>query len=178
MPKKQVRSALLSKQEKTSAEQNEEIEVLGQESDTKAVKWVQEVEKRNQKKEDEHRAVEEETLHSSRSKLYTYPKAILGTCRRRMIEFDEFVPHGFMWIAQLAKKEKSECLEIWIRDPKDRFYCKAMQISRLPKYDLNWIDNAINKGLDSMDAINQELEEEKTNAKKVELKINGKKIYL
>lgn len=162
---------------KQIAQEVEEIETLGQESDEKAVKWVQEVEKRNMHEEDEKRAAEEWKLHDSRKRVFTYETALAQACQRRMVEYDEFVPKGFMWIARLSKKKKGG-LEIWIRDPKDKFYCKAMIISHSPKFDLNWIDNTIVMGLDQMDELERRYSEEQNNTKKFEITVDGKKVYL
>lgn len=164
---------------KNVAEEAEQIETLGQESEEKAVKWVQEVEKEREHEETEKSAEEHWILHDNKQKFFTYQNAVLTTCRRRMVEYDEFVPKGFYWIAQLRITKKLRGLEIWIRDPKDRFYCKAMKISGDPVFDLNWIDNAIQYGLNQMDELDQKYKAEEELKKKILIKgKDGKEIYL
>lgn len=121
------------------AEEQEKIETLGQDSNKKAKKWVEEEIKEQDKQEKKHQDDAMEILTDARKKIFTYKDALLKEMRREMINWLEDLPQGFTWHAMYTSKG----LVLWLRNNKGEWYAKGLKLSGEPKYDLNGIARLI-----------------------------------
>lgn len=137
---------------KEIAQEGEELEATGQESDTKAVKWIQEKQKEDDKKEDAITAVEQTILEDKKKTKFTYRDKLLQVSMRKINEFD--CPKGFKWGSYLTEKG----LIIWFQDPRKNVASVGMNITNEPKYDINWIDRRIQDTLSLMEQIEKNYE--------------------
>ena len=128
----------------------EELDVLGQENDKSAAKWVIEKGKEHVHEVDEKRAETRWKLEDAKLKVWTYNEQLLNEAVRMILLSD--VPAGYRYAAKLTKKG----MEFWIRDVEGNWYAQGMTISGLPKYDLNGLDRNIEKGLDFIDKLELE----------------------
>jgi hypothetical protein len=124
---------------KQVAEDAEKLEVLGQESDRKAAKWVQEVGKEERKKEEDRIADVMTKLDDNKAHVVTYKELLMSEMRKEMTYWDEDLPTGFQWVAQSTDKG----IVLWIRNPKHEYYAKGIKPSGDPKVDLNAIARLI-----------------------------------
>lgn len=127
----------------------EELDVLGQDSEKGAVKWVQEKGKEEEKKVDRKKAELEWKLDESRKQVLTYGDLLLRELRIIMEDWEDQKTVGYKWAA--VKDKKGICL--WIRDYTGNYYAKGIQISYIPKYDMNAIERLVVKACDFMDSM-------------------------
>ena len=139
----------MAKKKRSLSEQAEEIDAMGQDSETKAVKWVQERAKEDEKDENETIAQETWKLQDSRKKVFTYRDALVQAMVRRMLEYD--LPKGFAWKIETPQQD----IILVIGDPKGQMYARGLKPIGEPKYDLNAIDRVIWKALDAIDHLEQ-----------------------
>jgi len=133
-------------------EETEKIEVMGQESETKAVKWVQEVQKEEDKKLDDAQATAREILENSRKKRFIYHEALLKELQRQ--QRDNPIPPNFIWGATMNEQG----IILWFKDPDGNAAQVAMKPSGEPLYDLNWIERRVHDTLVIMDKIEKNRE--------------------
>ena len=113
-------------------EAKERLDVLGQESDKKAVKWVTEVGKAANKSTRVQIGVDLEHLDTSSKGSYKKYKSALGK-----ILYNKFAklrwPKGFRYGIYVTPKG----IECHIYDPFKRKFARGLQVTHNPKYDLN-----------------------------------------
>jgi hypothetical protein len=138
----------------------EELEVTGQESETKAVKWVQEKGKEERKEEVEKVELATEIAEdtSKKGQVFTYRDVIMDEVKRQMFENFDLLPYNFLWY---PVKDKKQGIVLWIRDCKGKWYARGMNISMIPKYDINCVERLVIKALDHMDDLDRKYEAEK-----------------
>ncbi len=131
----------------------EEIDAMGQESETKAVKWVQEVEKRNQ----EQISYETLTLQEDLEKKRRYDKnpyyqSLYNLAIKELSNYD--VPKGY----QVDVVWKDKGLVFGLRKIGFRWYAKGMSISGEPKYDINCVERLAIQTMLSLDELYEQHE--------------------
>ena len=124
---------------KQAGEDKEKLEAMGQESEHKAKKWVQEVGKEEDKKEKKRIDEVMTKLDASKSHVMTYKELLIEEMRKEMGYWDDDLPTGFNWLPQSTEKG----IVLWIRNPKREYYAKGIKLSGEPKYDLNAIARLI-----------------------------------
>jgi hypothetical protein len=130
-------------------EESEKVEVMGQESDTKAVKWVQEENKEVEKKEVNAQAVARQILEDQKEKEFNYRTALLKELLRQQSLYD--IPSGFKWGAKLDTKG----LVMWIKARDGNYAAVGLKISGKPMYDMNWIDRRLNDAIGLMERLDK-----------------------
>jgi len=133
-------------------ELDEELEATGQESNTKAVKWVQEKGKERRHEEKEQLAEAEWKADDVKGKVFSYRDVILGEMKRQMRDAYDSLPQDFLWY---PVKDKTQGLQLWIRDPKNKWYARGMTISMVPHMDIQCVQRLIEKALNHMDDLEQ-----------------------
>lgn len=117
---------------KKIAEAKERVDVLGQESDKKAAKWVIEEGNKDKKGAQVQIGVDLEHLDTSSKGSYKKYKSALGK-----ILYNKFSkltwPKGFRYGIYVTPKG----IECHIYDPFKRKFARGLQITYNPKYDLN-----------------------------------------
>lgn len=136
---------------KRAAETAEELEVLGQDNEVKAAKWVIEKGNKDRKKEDEKEAEVQWKLDDKKKQVFTYTDLLLKELRQIMFDWEDQKPLGYKWAA--VKDKKGLCL--WIRDATGKYYAKGIKVSFLPKYDLNAISRMVARACDFMDSLEE-----------------------
>lgn len=131
-------------QNKKIAEFEEELDVLGQDSEDKAAKAVIEKGKKNQKKEDKKRSDILAQLDDNRNKIFIYKDVFFQKFQEELEEYD--IPKGFRW--GVVKTDKGIVLYFTYQG---RNFARGMTISNNPLYDMNCADRLIGKALDAMD---------------------------
>lgn len=146
---------LLSK--KNANELAEEIDATGQESETKAVKWVQEVEKRNQQEQTKQEANEQDILHKKRRyKKNDYFQSLLTMAQRRLAEYD--IPKEYATSVQLRDNK----LIFGLCKIGYRWYAKGMTICGEPTYDINCVERLVIQTMLSLDELQEQHEHHRT----------------
>jgi len=134
----------------------EKLEATGQESDKKAVKWVQKLDKeetaRNKKKADE--ALDKLTSHKKQT--FTYKEYLLENALKEMKGFD--IPKGFRW--NLIPTKKGLCLVFQNMYTK-KWYARGMRISQEPEPDFSMIMKFM---FDAVDQMEHQLEPKQTDS--------------
>jgi len=113
-------------------EEKERLDVLGQESDKKAVKWIKEEGKEADRKRRQKIGVDQEKLDTSRKGSYANYKRALG----RLIyeKFGKLTwPKGYRFGVFVTDKG----IECHIYDPFKRKFARGITPTYDPKYDLN-----------------------------------------
>lgn len=124
---------------KTIGEENEKLEAMGQESNRKAAKWVQEEGKR-QRKEEQIKSDDAMTkLWDARGKVFTYRDKLLEEMKREMENWSDELPEGFSWFPMFTSKG----LVMWLKNRNGDWFAKGLKISGEPKYDLNGVARLI-----------------------------------
>ena len=125
-------------------ELQEEIEVLGQDSEKKAAKFVIEKGKEHDKQAKEQEYQIQDKLDKSSPNLYRI--SIRNEAKRRITEYD--VPKGFRIDCVLTTKG----LAFGYKYYTDKmWFMKGIKLSNIPMYDLNGVDRMINEALDEID---------------------------
>ena len=135
----------LSKQR--AQEETEKIDALGQESETKAVKWVIEEGERERKEQAEEEAVARWKLEDVKKTVWTYKDSLLKEANRQIPSYE--LPSGFLIKASSGKQG----LLFFVRDLKGNWYVKGMKISNIPMYDLQGIQRMVDKCLNVIDKL-------------------------
>jgi len=112
------------------AETLEVIEATGQESEKKAAKWVIEVEKEREKKEEKAKAELKEKLWGSRRKKIFYNKTLLNFFKKRLRTID----WPLLYKYKVSSNEKG--IEIEVITPQGVKYAKGIKTVGEPEYDL------------------------------------------
>ena len=114
------------------AEEEERLDVIGQESDKRAIKWVQEEAKVAKTKGRKQIGLDQEKLDTSRKGSYLNYKKAFGK-----LIYDKFAklswPKGFRYGIYITKKG----IECHIYDPFKRKFARGITPTYDPKYDLN-----------------------------------------
>lgn len=141
------------KKSSTIGEQIEKIDVLGQENEKKAAKWVMKEGDQERKIEDRKENEELDKLQTKKRKgqLFGYTDEIVAATTRRMFEFE--IPKGFYW--QVYKTKNGRGIEIRYMTPMGKVYARGMNVCFNPEYDVNWIIRTIHKALDEMEALDE-----------------------
>lgn len=142
---------------KNAQELAEELDTLGQDSDERAVKWVQEKQKELDTEEVKETNKEKEILHDKRKyKKNEYFLAILRMAKRKLAEFD--VPNGYR-VDAILKENK---VIIGLRKDGFRWYAKGMVICGEPKYDMNCIERLVIQCMIALDELYDQHEKHTT----------------
>lgn len=141
----------MPKKKKSASDVLEELEAMGQDSETKAVKWVKEQNAEQEKLDDERKAISQWMLNDKKKQITTYKDALLFEMKRQMIDSYDFLPENFLWYPKST--EKGICL--YIRDSHNKWYARGMLVSTVPEYDLQAIERLIDKALQHMDNLEQ-----------------------
>ena len=128
-------------------EENEKVEVMGQESETKAAKWVIEENREQEVKENEARAAAQSILEEDKRKKFLYKATLVKEILRQQKTYD--LPVGFKWGARPTE----EGVMVWFKDLEGNIAAVGMKPSGKPMYDLNWIDRRLNDALNTMERI-------------------------
>lgn len=151
-PLKSLTKIEAEKQSKLLAgELAEELDVLGQESDLKAAKWIKEKEKEVEKTAEEKNAVVEEKLANAENNYYLYRDRMLNHAKEQFKGFD--VPPGFYYGVYLTDKG----LVFWFRAPNGKSYAKGMKISTFVVEDMQGVIRLIHQALDHIEMIDEEI---------------------
>ena len=124
---------------KQSGEDLEKITAMGQESEKKSVKWVQEVGKEMEQEEKRQQDNARDYLEGAKKKVFTYKDALLKEMRREMLNWEEELPKGFNWFPMYTSKG----LVMWLKNNKGEWFAKGLKLSGEPKYDLNGVARLI-----------------------------------
>ena len=136
----------------------EEIDAMGQESEEKAVKWVQEVEHREEKKRQETDAQHAEQIAKKRRfKKNDYYIALYQYASKLLKEYD--IPQGYEVDCYLKEEGK---LVFGVRKVGYRWYAKGMIICGEPKYDKNCIERLVYQTMMALDELEGQHERHRT----------------
>lgn len=136
----------------------EEIDAMGQKNEEKAVKWVKEVEAREEKKRTEEDArLEEEIAKKRRFKKNDYYEALLKYAKKLFADYD--IPRGYNVDVVLKDEGK---LIFGLQKVGFRWYAKGMTICGEPKYDKNCIERLIVQTMIALDELSQQHERHRT----------------
>jgi len=131
--KYKIRSKLEEEKARKKLQQKEEekLEVLGQESDKKAKKWIIEEGKNTEKEEKEHDALWHDILHKSRKKKIDYRKMLMTRLYKMVEEIDwpESYEYG-VWF-------DGKGVVLAVKDKFKKLWKRAFKPIHEPKYDLN-----------------------------------------
>lgn len=135
----------------------EEIDAMGQESETGAVKWVQEVEKRNQKAADESEGRQREEIEKQRKyQKNPYYQSLYALAMRQIGSYD--VPRGY----KLEVVQKDNRIIFGLCKIGFRWYAKGMTICGEPKYDINCVQRMVVQTMISLDELVLQHEQHQT----------------
>lgn len=134
-------------------EEAEKIDIMGQENEKKAAKWVMENQKEEDKKETKEKADTLEKLTDARGKVFTYKDALHQALQRELLSWSHQLPTGYRWQGGITEKG----IVLYISTPDNQWYARGMKPLGLPQYDLTCLTGLIIKALASID----ELEERK-----------------
>ena len=114
-------------------EEQEKIDVLGQESDSKAKKWIEEDVKEQQKKQQKKDDTIMEMLDDKKNKkkVSTYKQILMQLLHDEVFKIG--LPHGYEWGVWFDGKG----IILAIRDEKGNSHSRAFKITNDPKYDLH-----------------------------------------
>lgn len=152
----------MRQKEKKIKELEEEIEVLGQDSEDKAVKWVQEVGKRDEQQANQEYSDSLNKLDLKKRSL-TYSQILVEEANLFLKGFD--IPKGYTWGALKTR----EGIVFWYRNPQGKYFAAGNTISLIPEYDMNGVVRKTYKMLDIIEkeADSREKEAEKSDEKLV-----------
>lgn len=137
----------------------EEIDAMGQQNEEKAVKWVQEVEKREEKKRHELDARNEEQIAKKRRfKKNDYYRALHTYAAKQLAEYD--IPRGYA-VDVYLQEDKGE-LMFGLQKVGFRWYAKGMKICGEPKYDKNCIERLVVQTMLGLDELEGQHERHRT----------------
>ena len=128
-------------------EEAERIDILGQPNEAKAVKWIKEVAKEEEKKEEEQRSISLDQLHSSRRRIFTYRDTLILAFFRLLNYWKDQLPRGYNWTCQLTKKG----IVLIYRNKKGEYFARGLIVSGDPKSDLTGIERLTHKALSEID---------------------------
>lgn len=143
----------MSKVVKTPNEIAEEIDVLGQENEIKAAKWIIEKGKEDEHQENEAEAEAKWKLHDTKNQYSVYREKIYEEAKRLLQTFD--IPVGFQFDVALNEKGLLFCY----RDPYGKIHARGMKISTFISEDLQCVTRFIHDALDSMEHMEEEIRE-------------------
>lgn len=146
------------KSKKNAGELAEEIDTLGQESETKAVKWVQEVEKRERKEHEEDEAKALEDLYDKRK--YTknvYFNSLYNLAKQQFARYD--VPAGYN--IDVTLKEDGRLI-FGLQKIGFKWYAKGMKPCGEPKYDINCVERLVIQTMIALDELVLQHEQHQT----------------
>ena len=136
----------------------EEIDAMGQESETKAVKWVQEVEKRNEKEvQITENNLQEDLEKKRRFTKNPYYNSLYTLALNELKEYD--IPPGYN-VDILLKTEGK--LIFGLQKEGFRWYAKGMSICGEPKYDINCVERMVIQLMLSLDELYEQHEKHQT----------------
>jgi hypothetical protein len=136
----------------------EEIDTMGQESEAKAVKWVQEIENNRQKEEMYELSKNEEKLSDKRKhKKNPYYESLLKMAKDELEQYD--IPVGYN--TDILLKENGKIV-FGLQKVGFRWYAKGMNISGEPKYDINCVQRMVVQMMLSIDELYEQHENHQT----------------
>lgn len=135
-------------------EEIEEIEQLGQDSETKAVKLIQEKQKEEDILQTEKDALMWEKMHKARNKTFTYRDALLSHMKLLKDTYAEEIPGGYSWF--IIPTDKG--IMLTVKDRSGKWFAKATKVCGEPKYDINAVERLIWKALEFIDSLEQKEE--------------------
>jgi len=119
------------KRKKKIAEELERLDVLGQESEKKAIKWVKEDHKNQVTKDKEVEAQELTRLSSKKHQIVTYKEELAKILYQRLAK--NIWPKGYRYVVNVTPKG----IEVHIRNQKNKWYGRGISVTFMPEYDLN-----------------------------------------
>ena len=124
----------------------EEIEVLGQDDEDKALKWVQEIGKR-----DERQAKQSESDSLNKLDLKknspSYSQILVEEAQSFMDNFD--LPPGFSW----GSIKTIKGIAFWYRDSNGKVFSRGNTISLVPEIDMNGVVRKVFMMLDEIEGV-------------------------
>ena len=131
MKKGLTKLELEKKRKKELAEAQEIIEATGQESESKARKWVREVAKEEEKKQKKQKDLVLEQLDLSKKKDLSYKQHLLRILHELVKQAE--LPKTYSWGVWYDGKG----IMLAIKTPDNNYHRRAFRISYSPKHDLN-----------------------------------------
>lgn len=132
----------------------EEIDAMGQESETKAVRHVQEVEKNRQQQDSYNTLTLQEDLEKKRRyKKNPYYQSLLNLAKKELSNYD--VPKGYQLDVLLKEDGR---LIFGLCKIGFRWYAKGMKICGDPKYDINCVERLAVQSMLSLDELYEQHE--------------------
>ncbi len=137
----------------------EELDAMGQESETEAVKWVKEVENRHQQ-ENSYKTLtlEEDLERKKRYKKNPYYQSLYNLAVEELKQYD--FPKGYN--TDIVLKENGGQLIFGLQKVGFRWYAKGMQICGEPKYDINCVQRMVVQMMLSLDELYEQHERHQT----------------
>lgn len=136
----------------------EELDATGQEDDKKAVKWVKEVEDKEQKDAKKQEDDEmEQLLTKQRGTKNPYYEALYQMAKKRLSEYD--IPSNYRVDVVLKPEGK---IIFGLQRVGFRWYAKGMTICGEPKYDINCVDRMAIQTMVAIDELESQHEKHQT----------------
>lgn len=134
--------------EKKIGEYIEEIELMGQDSEDNAVKYVQEVGKRE---EQESKQENDDSLNKLdlNKKSLSYSQILVEEAQSFMGGFD--IPKGFTW----GVLKSMRGIIFWYRTPQGKTHARANTICLVAEYDMNGVVRKVFKMIDEMEKLEE-----------------------
>lgn len=141
-------------------EEAEEIDTLGQESETKAVKWVQEIEKREEKKRQDAEGKQLELIEKKRRfKKNEYYDALVHLAKKQLHDYD--IPKGYE--VDVLSKGDGRIL-FGVHKIGYKWYAKGMRVCADPHYDINCVERLVVQTMISLDELQKQFEQHRTSS--------------
>lgn len=154
---------------KNASDLAEEIDAMGQQSEEKAVKWVQEVENRNLKEQSNSESKNIEDLeHKRRYAKNPYYQSLYNLALQELKQYD--IPRGYN--VDILLKEDGRMI-FGLQKQGFRWYAKGMKVCGEPKYDINCVQRMVVQMMLSLDEL--EMQHEKHHTKEgIQLPVKNK----
>ena len=125
-------------------EEAHKIDVMGQENEKIAAKWV--IEEGKEKEKEEKREEDEALtrLTDAKKKILSYKELLVRELQRGLYLWNSELPKGWIWQGGSTSKG----IVLFIRGPMGFTYARGMKVSTLPYYDLNGLRKLMGEGLD------------------------------
>jgi hypothetical protein len=135
----------------------EELDAAGQESETKAVKWIKELENDRQKEELYEFGKNQEDLEKKRRySKNPYYQSLLNLATEELSQYD--IPPGYNTDIIL----KEDKILFGLQKVGFRWYAKGMSICGEPKYDINCVQRMVVQMMLSLDELEEQHEKHRT----------------
>lgn len=123
----------------------ERIDILGQEDDDKAVKWVKENDKEVLAEVQKEEEILVDRLTSKKTET-SYKQILIAKYEVEMKTYE--IPIGFKWAVMPSK----EGIIVFFKSNTGKVYARGTKVCMIPKYDLNAMDRLLVRAFDAMQA--------------------------